>query len=380
MGNRIYLDNNASAPLDPVVAEEIRQRLSDLQGNPSSSHAFGQQMRSLITECRDDVASVMGVKSSEIIFTSGGTEGVNMAMQGIAARKAFGRIITSVAEHSCVIESCKRLSKSGHTVVYLEVGENGTVSPDDVRRAMTHDTCLVALMAVNNETGVKTDINSIAPLALSRGIPLFVDAVSQLGKEPIVPWHPGVTAAAYSGHKFHALQGSGFLYLRSGNKIEPLIVGGEQEYGRRAGTENIVGIISMAGALRRFASSQESYANHLKQLRDRFESRLLGTLQDVFVNGAGQRASNISNLAFLDVDGEAMLMMLDNAGVSASHGSACSSGALEPSRVLSAMGLPIVRVRSSIRFSFSRMNTVEEIDRACGIIEEIVHRLRKPRV
>ena len=375
MHTRIYLDNNASTPLDPRVAEEIRQKVSDLQGNPSSTHAFGKKTRSLITKGRDTIAAALKVKPSEVIFTSGGTEGINMLVRGLAAQKEKGHIITSSAEHSCVLASCKLLEASGVKLTVLNPGTAGAVTYEQVKEAIVPETSLIVLMAVNNETGAKTDIDRIASLAMEKGISLVVDGVSQFGKVKIAPFHPGITAMVFSGHKFHALQGIGFAYVRHGTKISPLLVGGEQEYGKRAGTENLLGIASMAKAVECFAERQEEYVEHILMLRDRFEGRLLSSLKDVYVNGDGERTSNVSNLAFMGVDGETMLMMLDQQGVAASHGSACSSGALEPSRVLAAMGLPLARVTSSIRFSFSRMNTVEEVDRACAIIETIVKKL-----
>ena len=375
MHTRIYLDNNASTPLDPRVAEEIRQKVSDLQGNPSSTHAFGKKTRSLITKGRDTIAAALKVKPSEVIFTSGGTEGINMLVRGLAAQKEKGHIITSSAEHSCVLASCKLLEASGVKLTVLSPGTAGAVTYEQVKEAIVPETSLIVLMAVNNETGAKTDIDRIASLAMEKGISLVVDGVSQFGKVKIAPFHPGITAMVFSGHKFHALQGIGFAYVRHGTKISPLLVGGEQEYGKRAGTENLLGIASMAKAVECFAERQEEYVEHILMLRDRFEGRLLSSLKDVYVNGDGERTSNVSNLAFMGVDGETLLMMLDQQGVAASHGSACSSGALEPSRVLAAMGLPLARVTSSIRFSFSRMNTVEEVDRACAIIETIVKKL-----
>ena len=375
MHTRIYLDNNASTPLDPRVAEEIRQKVSDLQGNPSSTHAFGKKTRSLITKGRDTIAAALKVKPSEVIFTSGGTEGINMLVRGLASQKEKGHIITSSAEHSCVLASCKLLEASGVKLTVLSPGTAGAVTYEQVKEAIVPETSLIVLMAVNNETGAKTDIDRIASLAMEKGISLVVDGVSQFGKVKIAPFHPGITAMVFSGHKFHALQGIGFAYVRHGTKISPLLVGGEQEYGKRAGTENLLGIASMAKAVECFAERQEEYVEHILMLRDRFEGRLLSSLKDVYVNGDGERTSNVSNLAFMGVDGETLLMMLDQQGVAASHGSACSSGALEPSRVLAAMGLPLARVTSSIRFSFSRMNTVEEVDRACAIIETIVKKL-----
>ncbi|HEV8051675.1 MAG TPA: cysteine desulfurase family protein [Parachlamydiaceae bacterium] len=361
---RIYLDNNASTPLDPLVADFIVKNLPLLQGNPSSSHSFGQAARSLINKAKASISSFFGVKSSELIFTSGGTESVNIAIRGLISHKPPGHIITSSVEHSCVIAVCKLMEAQGYSVSYLPSGPLGAVQPDAVKAAIRPDTQLIVLMAVNNETGVKTDIQSIARITQEHRIPFFVDAVSQLGKEVIlIP--PGISAMAFSGHKVHALQGIGLLYLRTGTKLQPLIFGGEQEYGRRAGTENVLGILSLSKAMELL--SPAAYEG-VKLLRDRFESVLLKAIPGLLINGEGARISNVSNLAFPGVDGEALLMNLDRAGIAASHGSACSSGSLEPSRILLGMGLPLERVNSSIRFSLSRLTTAAEIEAACATI------------
>lgn len=367
---RIYLDNNASTPLDPAVADFIVKILPSLQGNPSSSHSFGQTARSLINKAKASIALFLKVKPTELIFTSGGTESVNMAIKSLVANKAPGHIITSAVEHACVIAVCKQLESQGYAVSYLPTGSVGAVQPEAVKAAIRPDTQLIALMAVNNETGVKTDIESIAQIAQERKIPFFVDAVSQLGKEEVrIP--QGVSAMAFSGHKIHALQGIGLLYLRSGIKLKPLIIGGEQELGRRAGTENVLGILSLAKAVELL--SPPPYKT-IESLRDRFEGVLLKEIPGLLINGEGLRVSNVSNLAFPGVDGEALLMNLDRAGIAASHGSACSSGSLEPSRILLGMGLPLDRVNSSIRFSLSRLTTAAEVDAACAIIVSLVKR------
>lgn len=360
---RIYFDNNASTPLDPRVADTLMHALPLLQGNPSSIHQSGQAAKGLITKARASIAAYLKVKPQELVFTSGGTESVNMGIRGLAGMSP-GHIITSSAEHACVIGSCKLLQQQGFEVTLLPVGSWGAVSPEAVRKAIRPDTKLVALMAVNNETGVQTDIQSIASITQERGIPFFVDAVAQLGKEKmVIP--AGVSAMAFSGHKIHALQGIGMLFLRSGVKCQPLIVGGEQEYGRKAGSENILGILSLAKAVELL--SEEGMA-HMLGLREAFEAKLLKMLPQICINGDGPRTSNVSNLAFTGADGETLLMNLDRCGIEASHGSACSSGSLEPSRVLLAMGLPLERVGASIRFSFSRLNTMEEVEHACEVI------------
>lgn len=371
MTPRIYLDNNASAPLDPQIAQHLVQILPKLTGNPSSIHLFGQAVRSLINKARDSIAFKLKVKPSELIFTSGGTESINMAIRGLVEGKKTGHIITSVAEHSCVIAACKYLEGQGHEVTYLPVGTWGAVLPQAVEAAILPDTQLVALMAVNNETGVKTDIQSIAQITQKHKIPFFVDGVALLGKEEVVI-HPGISAMAFSGHKFHALTGTGFLFLRSCTKCQPLIIGGEQEHGRRAGTENVLGILSMAKAMEFIT---EDSVNHMRKLRDKFENDLLQAMPGrILINGEGPRTANVSNIAFVGVDGESLLINLDRAGVAASHGSACHSGSLEPSRILLSMGLPMEQVNGSIRFSLSRLTTDEEIDQAVQILSKLIIR------
>lgn len=373
MTPRIYFDNNASAMLDPRIADFIAHLLPSLQGNPSSSHHYGQLTRGLISKARASIASYLKVKPKELIFTSGGTESVNMAIRGLVTDRGSGHIITSVAEHACVIASCKRLQDQGYDVTYLPTGVKGYVSTEEVKAAVRPDTKLIALMAVNNETGVKTDIQKIADIARERGIAFFVDAVSLLGKDWVeIPL--GVSAMAFSGHKIHTLQGIGLLFLRSGVKLRPLMVGGEHEYGRRAGTENVLGIASIGKAVELLLPEHIPY---IQNLRAFFEEKILKELPGVLINGEGMRTSNVSNLAFPGIDGEGLLLNLDRQGIAASHGSACSSGSLEPSRVLLAMELPRERVNSSIRFSFSRMNTFKEIETACSIIIDLIKRTKR---
>jgi cysteine desulfurase len=374
MTKRIYLDNNASAPLDPRIADFLVHLLSTLQGNPSSSHSFGQKIRGAIAQTRHSIATFLGVKPSELTFTSGGTASVNTIMRGIASTAGSGHLITSSVEHSCVFETAKFLESSGFQVTFLKPGSWGAITPEAVAEAIRPDTKMIALMAANNETGVKTDINAIAAIAHSKGIPFFVDAVAVLGKETLV-MHPGVTAMAFSGHKIHAPQGIGLSYIRAGTKIPSLLKGGGQEMGRRGGTENVIGILCLGKAFELLSIEQLESISRMEALRNRFEEKL-GAVLSVMINGEGPRIANVSNLSFEGVDGETLLMALDGAGIAASHGSACASGSLEPSRVLTNMGLPLKRVRSSIRFSLGHQTTEADIDSACNTIISIVHRLK----
>ncbi len=375
MNPRIYLDNNGSTPLDPRVNDLIISLLPELIGNPSSTHAYGQKARSLISRARSSIAAFLHVKPQEIIFTSGGTEGANMLIRGLLPPQA-GHIITSAAEHACVFTTVKQLELCGYKTTVLSPGLWGAVTAEAVEAAIQPATKLIALMAVNNETGVKTDLAAIGKVAQKHGIPFFVDGVALLGKE-VFEITPGISAMSFSGHKLHALQGIGFCYLRGGVKFQPLLVGGEQEFGRRAGTENVLGIAALAKAIEVLSWELPAASLRMQSLRDTFEKTLMEELPGVSVNGQGPRTVNVSNLAFAGVDGEAMLMGLDSAGIAASHGSACASGSLEPSRVLLGMGLPLELVRSSIRFSLSRFTTGEEIERACQLISALVKRLRQ---
>lgn len=367
MTRRIYLDHNASTPLDPLVSTYLATLLQELEGNPSSIHTPGQKMRSLIHQSRATIASFLDCRPQEILFTSGGTENANMVLRSISQQKSPQHLITSSVEHSCIYATAKFLESQGLPVTFLYPEAWGAVTADAVKAAIRPDTTLIALTAVNNETGVKTDIEAIARIAQEHQIPFFVDAVALMGKE-LFKIPPGVSFLGFSGHKFHAPQGIGALFMRSGQKIMPWLLGGEQEFGRRAGTENVLGIAGLAKAVERLKTELPRATERMRMLRDRFEFRLKEAFPTILINGEGTRIVNTSNIAFPDIDGESLLMALDQAGIAASHGSACASGSLEPSRVLLNMGLPLTRVRSSLRFSLSRFTTEEEIDRACHII------------
>lgn len=362
---RIYLDNNATTPLDPGIKPVLIEFLNSFNGNPSSIHAFGQDARALLDQCRRTVASHLGVLPHEVIFTSSGSEAMNFLIRGLLEGK--GEIITSNIEHSCVKQTLKHFAQSGFKITELKTGLLGKIDPEDLKSAITSETKLIVLMAANNETGVKNDLELIAQYAKEAGVPCVVDGVALLGKEPIAIPH-GVTGMGFSGHKIHALQGVGVAVVRS-KKIRPTVYG-SQEYGLRGGTENLVGILSFAEAVKLLKPISPV-------LRDYFESSLIDALPGVAINGMGPRIPNTSNLSFDGVDGESLLIALDQEGIAASHGSACSAGALELSPVLLNMGIPPQKVRSSLRFSFSRFTSEEEIKESIGIIKKLVLRLRK---
>lgn len=373
--HHIYLDYNASTPLDPHVLTVLIKELQEEQGNPSSIHFYGQQCRHKLAQSRQQIARFFKVKPHEVIFNSGGTEGAALLIQGLMLRHPTGHIISSGAEHSCVYQTLKELSKQGAQVTFLPTGEMGAVQPAEVEKAIGPNTSLITLMAVNNETGVKTDIEAIAQIAQKANIPFIVDGVAWLGKE-VIHLPAGVSAAFFSGHKIHAPKGVGFCICRANLKLSPLFWGGNQEFNRRAGSENLPGIVALAEAVALLEKKQDEFIQHMRHMRDLFESELLQRLPNIIVNGKGPRTCNTSNLAFLGLDGETLLINFDLEGVSASHGSACASGALEPSRILLEMGIPLAQAQSSLRFSVGRSTTEKEIQQAVTIIVRIVERMQ----
>lgn len=347
------------------------QDLQAIPANPSSVHFFGQKARSLLTHARGSCADFFKAKPNEILFTSGGTESINIFLRGIPK----GHIVSTSIEHAAIHETLLALSSKGYPLTQIPVDALGAPLPELIENAMRSDTVAIVLSASNGETGVKLDLETIAKLAEKKGVLLFIDAVAFVGKEELI-MHPGIAGMAISGHKFHGPKGVGALYLRSDVKLTPLITGGAQENGKRAGTENLAGILGMAKALDLIRFNQVEIISHIFELRKYLEEGLTSSLPDLLIHGKGERVSNTSNLAFLGLDGETLLMLFDQAGIAVSHGSACSSGSLEPSRVLTNMGVPRKIARSSIRFSLSRMNTREEIDFALEKIVQIVKQQR----
>jgi cysteine desulfurase len=349
--NAIYLDNNATTGLDPRVLDAMLEDLGPLPANPSSVHAFGRAAREKLSRARRTVADYFSVQSREILFTSSGTEALNTLIRGIGT----GRILTSDVEHSAVLKAAQA---TGRPVTLLPAGTWGVVQPEAVESALRSATDLIVLGAVNNETGVRLDLEAVAALAAAHGVPFVVDGVALLGKE-LFSLPAGVSAIAFSGHKFHAPKGVGCAWIHPAFKVLPLLVGGDQEHARRAGTENLAGILGFAKAVELLRTELPGAADNMRALRDRLVE---GLKPHVEINGEGPKVSNTINLSFPSMDGETLLMQLDLAGVAVSHGSACSSGALEPSRVLLTMGLSQARARSAIRFSLSRWTTSAEID------------------
>ncbi len=374
MRQRIYLDYNATTPLDKRVLNAVVKELQNEAGNPSSIHYHGQQSRHILEESRKTIADYLKVRHQEIIFTSGGTEGAFLLINGVIRKETMGHLITSDAEHSAVYQTVKQLVEDGYEATFLPAGEWGAVKPEAIKAAIRPDTKLICLMAANNETGVRTDIEGIAAIAQQTHIPFIVDAVGILGKETFtIP--PGVTAAFFSGHKVHAPKGVGFYFCRQSLKLKSIMVGGSQEFNKRPGTENLAGIVGLSEAIRILSEGQSQFTRHMSHLKDKLELGIL-SLGDVVINGTGPRIANTTNLSFTGIDGESLIMNLDKEGLSVSHGSACTSGALEPSRVLINMGIPLKQARSAIRFSIGRTTTEAEIDEAILIVRRVVEKMR----
>lgn len=373
---RIYLDNNATTALDREVFEAMCFDLSQIPRNPSSVHSFGQEARNALSRARRLIAASLGVDPEEILFSSGGSESNNHLLQGFFKKIFPKKVVSTRLEHSSILKNVLKYEESGGKVVFLPVDEQGAPRLSDLEKELGLQTGLIVVMAVNNETGVKTDLEGFAKVAKEHRVPLIVDGVALLGKEPFKVID-GIAAMSFSGHKLHGPKGVGFTYLSSQYDLEPLILGGGQEEGNRAGTHNLAGILGMAKAIEILNHYLPQESERIESLRNHFEAELQKRLNNIQINGLGKRICNTSSLAFEGVDGESLLMNLDLKGIACSHGSACSSGSIAPSRVLTEMGLGHDRVSSSLRFSLSRMTTKEEIDRAIDLIVEVVNKMKK---
>jgi cysteine desulfurase len=368
----IYLDNNATTLLDARVAMEMAAVAASIPLNPSSVHSYGRASKELLQKARQQIAQALGVLEREVFFNSGATEGLNQLLRGIAKVDRKGAILSSPVEHAAVTQTLLDLEKQGTPVTYLPVGKWGSVTVETLQCALAEKpAAAICLMAVNNETGVKSDLKAIAALAESYRIPLIVDGVGLIGKE-LFEIPKGVSAICFSGHKFHGPHGTGFACVRPHLRWISALTGGGQERGKRAGTENLPGIVGLARATTLLQDELPAATERMSHLRDRFEKALIGKLPWITVNGEGPRIANVSNLCFHGVDGETLLLRLDLQGLCTSHGAACGSGGLEPSRVLLQMGYTLPQVRSSLRFSLSRNTTLEEIDRAVELIVSLI--------
>jgi cysteine desulfurase len=374
---RVYLDNNATTPLLPEVFEAMRPYFAERFGNASSIHHQGQETRAAVESARESVADLLGCRASEIVFTSGGTEADNLAIAGLV--KAGDHVITSSIEHHAILHASKHLEEIGYEVTFLPVDGRGLVDPDDVRRAMRPSTKLISIMMANNETGVLQPVEEIGRVAAEAGVLFHTDAVQASGKAPIDVERIGCYALSISGHKVHAPQGVGALYVRKGTRIQPLFHGGRHERSRRAGTENVPGIVAL-GKAAQLAKMGLDRGDDTKTaaLRDRLEQEILAQIDEAGVNGAGApRVPNTTNIHFDGIEGESIVIALDLKGLAVSTGAACSSGAIEPSHVLLAMGLRPDRARASIRFSLGKQTVAEDIDFALALVPETVARLRE---
>jgi cysteine desulfurase len=374
---RIYLDNNATTPVLPEVFEAMRPYFGEHFGNASSIHRHGQETRAAVERARDSVASLLGCHAAEVVFTSGGTEGDNLAIAGLT--DAGDHVITSSVEHHAVLHSCKHLEEAGCEVTCVPVDGRGLVDPDDVRRALRPNTKLISIMMANNETGVLQPVEEIGKIAAQAEVYFHTDAVQAAGKVSIDVKRIGCDALSISGHKMHAPQGVGALYVRKGTRLQPLFYGGRHERSRRAGTENVPGIVALGKAAELATQAFERGDDkQMSALRDRLQQGILAQVEEAGVNGDGsQRVPNTSNIYFDRIEGESMVISLDLHGLAVSTGAACASGAIEPSHVLTSMGLRSDRARSSIRFSLGKQSTSEEIDVALALVPETVARLRE---
>lgn len=376
--NCLYLDNNATTQPDPVVVAAMLPYLTEFYGNPSSMHTFGGQVGKAIQEARENVAALLGAEPTEIIFTSCGTEGNNTAIRAaLAAQLERNHIITTQVEHPCVLNVCKQLEKQGYKVTYLSVDRKGQLDLLELEAALTGNTALVTTMYANNETGTIFPIEEIGALAKAYGATFHVDAVQAVGKIPLDLKSSTIDLLTLSGHKLHAPKGVGALYVKRGFRFRPFLLGGHQERGRRAGTENVAGIVGLGKAAELELQEMAEATKREAKLRNRLEKTLLATIPDCEVNGdIKNRLPNTTNIGFKYIEGEAILLSLDKFGICASSGSACTSGSLEPSHVLQAMGLPYTILHGSIRFSLCRYTTDKEIDKVLEVMPGIVQRLR----
>jgi cysteine desulfurase len=374
---RVYFDNNATTPVLPEVFEAMRPYFAEHFGNASSIHHHGQETRAAVERARESVAALVGSRTSEIVFTSGGTEGDNLAIFGLA--KPGDHIITSTIEHHAVLNACKHLQSLGYEVTYVPVDGRGLVDPDDVRRALRPKTKLITIMMANNETGVLQPIEEIGKIAAEADVYFHTDAVQAAGKVSIEVKQIACDLLSISGHKLHAPQGVGALYVRKGTILQPMIYGGSHERSRRAGTENVPGIVGLGKAAE---IAREGLVNgevaKIAAMRDRIEQMISGELESTGINGEGSpRVPNTTNIYFDYIEGEALVIALDLKGLAVSTGAACSSGAIEPSHVLTAMGLRPDRARASLRFSVGKQNTDDEVDFALSLVPGTVARLRE---
>jgi len=377
---RVYFDYNATTPLAPSVADAVAAATRDLFGNASSVHYFGQQAKSALDDARSATAALIGAEASEVVFTAGGTESDNFAIRGAAETlEQTGRrhLVASAIEHEAVLNTLKALARRGWRTTLLPVDQSGIVSPERVAGLITDDTAIVSVMHANNEIGTIQPIAELAAIAHAHGALMHTDAVQSAGKIPVDVKALGVDLLSLSAHKFNGPKGVGALWIKRGTRLQPILTGGKHERNRRAGTENVPAIVGMGVAARLALSKMADEGRRLEALRNRLEDAVLRTIPGTAVNGARQpRVPNTTNISFDHVEAESLLIALDLEGIAVSTGSACSSGTLEPSHVLRAMGLPAHRTQNSLRFSLGMFSTDEEVDRVVAVLPALVEKLR----
>lgn len=376
----VYLDNNATTMVDPKVYEAMQPYFCDLYGNPSSMHYFGGQTSKAIAKAREQVKDFLGAKDAkEIIFTASGSEGDNMAIRGILeANKSKKHIITTKVEHPAVLNVFKYFEKQGYEVTYLNVDAKGNIDLNELKEAINDDTILVSMMYANNETGVILPVEKASKLVkqINPKIKFHVDAVQAAGKIPLNVKETDIDLLTIAGHKLHAPKGIGALYVKTGTLLPAFVIGGHQEKGKRAGTENVPYIVGLGKACELAQESMEFELTQVKKLRDKLESGILKTIYNAKVNGETEnRVPNTTNIGFQYIEGELILLHLSDLGICASSGSACTSGSLEPSHVLKSMGVPFESLHGSIRFSLSRFTTEEEIDYVLKVLPDVIFKL-----
>jgi cysteine desulfurase len=387
---RVYMDHNATTPVDPGVLEAMLPYFSGEYGNAASIHSFGQKARAAVESAREAVAALVGARAQEIVFTSGGTESDNHAIFGMAEPLLAMRsssasladfsphIVTTAIEHEAVLNTCQALEKQGVAVTYLAVDGAGRVDPEAVRRALRPETALITVMHANNELGTIQPLEEIGKIAAEADVHFHTDAVQSAGKIPVDVERLGVDLLSLSGHKFYAPKGVGALYIRRGTRLRQLLYGGRHQHGFRPGTENVPGIVGLGKAAELARASLAEDARRVGALRDRLERGLLERVPHARVNGGGAaRTPNTTNILFPGVEGEALVIALDLKGLACSTGAACSSGAVEPSHVLTAIGLPAEEARASLRFSLGRHTTEAEVDFALDVVPAAVAQLRE---
>lgn len=378
MTRRVYLDHNASTPVHPEVVAAMLPYFGEIYGNPSSVHGFGRDARAAVDAARERVAAFLRVRPDELVFTSGGTESDNFGLKGLALARGRGHLITSTIEHHAVLRSAQALESQGYTVTYLRVDAHGMVDPDDVRRALRPDTIAISVMHANSEVGTIQPVGSIGAIAREAGVAFHVDAVQTFGKVPIDVDALGIDALSFSSHKIYGPKGIAGLYIRRGTKMVSIQHGGEHERRRRAGTENVPGIVGLGKAVEVRGRDMKEEAERVSALRDRLWDGIRAQVPEVRLNGhPTERLPGTANICYRNVESESIVLGLDLKGIAVSAGSACTAGSVEPSHVLVAMGVPLDWAMGAVRSSLGRSTTAEDVDYVVTSVAEVVAKIRK---